>query len=43
METTTHLELKPRAVGFLRDLGCRAVATEVQELPNPRQRAILML
>ena len=29
METTTHLELKHLAVGFLRELGCRAVATEV--------------
>jgi len=29
LETTTHLELKHRAIGFLRDLGCRAVATEV--------------
>ena len=29
LETTTHLQLKHLAVGFLRDLGCRAVATEV--------------
>jgi hypothetical protein len=29
METTTHLHLKHLAVGFLRDLGCRAIATEV--------------
>ncbi len=29
METTTHLRLKNMAVGHLRDLGCRAVATEV--------------
>ena len=29
METATHLQLKHLAVGFLRDLGCRAVATEV--------------
>jgi len=29
METTNHLQLKHLAVGFLRSLGCRAVATEV--------------
>ena len=29
MESSSHLELKYLAVGFLRDLGCRAVATEV--------------
>ncbi len=29
METTTHLHLKHLAVGYLRDLGCRAIATEV--------------
>jgi len=29
METATHLQLKRLAVGFLRTLGCRAVATEV--------------
>ena len=29
METASHLQLKHLAVGFLRDLGCRAVATEV--------------
>ncbi len=29
METTTHLRLKHLAVGYLRDLGCRAVAMEV--------------
>ena len=29
METPTHLHLKHLAVGFLRSLGCRAVATEV--------------
>jgi hypothetical protein len=29
METTTHLQLKHLAVGYLRSLGCPAVATEV--------------
>jgi len=29
LETGTHLQLKHLAIGFLRDLGCRAVATEV--------------